>query len=119
MEHGQIHPLRLASMRYREHLDSYENRVAAQLVDRLREHLSRRIRELTTLADCLARSSSSWPTVAVAQHVAVHLLAENQQDSARTFATSGIDRFAASPNGGTAHTECRCCASRSPGPCAG
>jgi flavin reductase (DIM6/NTAB) family NADH-FMN oxidoreductase RutF len=44
---------------------------------------------------CLARSSSSWPTVARAEHVAVHLLGEDQRDVARTFATSGIDRFAA------------------------
>lgn len=44
---------------------------------------------------CLARSSSSWPTVAGAGHVAVHLLGERQQEVARTFATSGIDRFAA------------------------
>jgi len=44
---------------------------------------------------CLDRSSSSWPAVAVAEHVAVHLLAQHQQDLARTFATSGIDRFAA------------------------
>ncbi len=44
---------------------------------------------------CLARSSSSWPTVARAEHVAVHLLGEDQHHVARTFATSGIDRFAA------------------------
>ncbi|MFG1658306.1 flavin reductase family protein [Micromonospora chersina] len=44
---------------------------------------------------CLARSSSSWPTVAGAEHVAVHLLGEKQREVARTFATSGIDRFAA------------------------
>ncbi|MFJ8580087.1 flavin reductase family protein [Micromonospora sp. NPDC093277] len=44
---------------------------------------------------CLARSSSSWPTVAGARHVAVHLLGEGQREVARTFATSGIDRFAA------------------------
>jgi flavin reductase (DIM6/NTAB) family NADH-FMN oxidoreductase RutF len=43
---------------------------------------------------CLARSSSSWPTVAGAEHVAVHLLGEDQRSVARTFATSGIDRFA-------------------------
>ncbi|NUT37594.1 MAG: flavin reductase family protein [Hamadaea sp.] len=42
----------------------------------------------------LARSSSSWPTVVRAEHVAVHLLGEDQHDVARTFATSGIDRFA-------------------------
>jgi flavin reductase (DIM6/NTAB) family NADH-FMN oxidoreductase RutF len=43
---------------------------------------------------CLYRGSSSWPAVAVAEHVAVHLLAANQTDVARTFATRGIDRFA-------------------------
>jgi flavin reductase (DIM6/NTAB) family NADH-FMN oxidoreductase RutF len=43
---------------------------------------------------CLDRTASSWPTVAVADHVAVHLLSHRQQDLARTFATSGIDRFA-------------------------
>jgi flavin reductase (DIM6/NTAB) family NADH-FMN oxidoreductase RutF len=44
---------------------------------------------------CLDRGSSSWPTVACAEHVAVHLLGEDQREVARTFATSGIDRFAA------------------------
>ncbi|QOC91988.1 flavin reductase family protein [Micromonospora craniellae] len=44
---------------------------------------------------CLNLGSSSWPTVAAARHVGVHLLALHQQDLARTFATSGIDRFAA------------------------
>ena len=43
---------------------------------------------------CLSRDASTWPTVARARHLAVHLLAENQQHIARTFATSGIDRFA-------------------------
>ncbi|MCX4473607.1 flavin reductase family protein [Micromonospora sp. NBC_01655] len=46
---------------------------------------------------CLARASSSWPTIQRAEHVAVHLLAAGQQQVARTFATSGIDRFAAHP----------------------
>ena len=44
---------------------------------------------------CLGRTSSSWPAVSRADHVAVHLLAQRQQDLARTFATSGVDRFAA------------------------
>src|SRR5207302_8363419 len=43
---------------------------------------------------CLNRSASSWPAVARADHVAVHLLAQGQQDLARRFATSGVDRFA-------------------------
>ncbi|GAB3960608.1 flavin reductase family protein [Micromonospora vulcania] len=51
---------------------------------------------------CLDLGSSSWPTVAQARHVAVHLLAHHQQELARTFATSGIDRFAAPPGGGPA-----------------
>ena len=44
---------------------------------------------------CLGRTSSSWPTVARADHVAVHLLSQRQQGLARRFATSGVDRFAA------------------------
>ncbi|MGA3540348.1 flavin reductase family protein [Micromonosporaceae bacterium DT194] len=44
---------------------------------------------------CLNRGSSSWPAVARAGHVAVHLLDEGQQEVAGIFATSGIDRFAA------------------------
>jgi flavin reductase (DIM6/NTAB) family NADH-FMN oxidoreductase RutF len=43
---------------------------------------------------CLARDSSSWPTVRRTGHVGVHLLAAGQQQLARTLATSGIDRFA-------------------------
>lgn len=44
---------------------------------------------------CLDVASSSWPVVAHAEHVAVHLLGAGQRDAARIFATSGIDRFAA------------------------
>ncbi|MEU1606256.1 flavin reductase family protein [Micromonospora matsumotoense] len=44
---------------------------------------------------CLGLGASSWPTVARSRHVVVHLLAHHQQELARTFATSGIDRFAA------------------------
>jgi flavin reductase (DIM6/NTAB) family NADH-FMN oxidoreductase RutF len=44
---------------------------------------------------CLDRASSSWPAVETAGHVAVHLLGTGQERLARTFATSGIDRFAA------------------------
>jgi hypothetical protein len=51
VEHGRIRPLRVLSQRYVEDVDFYENRVAAQLVDRLGEHLSRRIHELGTLAE--------------------------------------------------------------------
>jgi flavin reductase (DIM6/NTAB) family NADH-FMN oxidoreductase RutF len=43
---------------------------------------------------CLGQTSSSWPTLSRADHVAVHLLGHRQQPLARTFATSGIDRFA-------------------------
>ncbi|MBO4205763.1 flavin reductase family protein [Micromonospora echinofusca] len=47
---------------------------------------------------CLDRSSSSWPTVRRAGYLAVHLLAADQQEVARNFATSGIDRFAGYPD---------------------
>jgi len=47
---------------------------------------------------CLARSSSSWPVVEAAAHIGVHVLAERQAALATTFATSGIDRFAAPLN---------------------
>ncbi|OZV77425.1 flavin reductase [Micromonospora echinospora] len=43
---------------------------------------------------CIAHNTSSWPVIARADHIAVHLLTRNQDDIARTFATSGIDRFA-------------------------
>ncbi|MBO1330225.1 flavin reductase family protein [Streptomyces sp. VRA16 Mangrove soil] len=39
--------------------------------------------------------SSSWPTVAEATHVGVHILEEGQADLAATFARSGADRFGA------------------------
>jgi flavin reductase (DIM6/NTAB) family NADH-FMN oxidoreductase RutF len=43
---------------------------------------------------CLDRASSSWPTVGTASHIGVHVLTDTQEELARTFATSGIDRFA-------------------------
>lgn len=39
--------------------------------------------------------SSSWPVLAEADHVGVHILGEHQQELAATFARSGADRFAA------------------------
>lgn len=39
--------------------------------------------------------SSSWPAVAEAAYVGVHILGEHQQELAETFARSGTDRFAA------------------------
>jgi flavin reductase (DIM6/NTAB) family NADH-FMN oxidoreductase RutF len=44
---------------------------------------------------CLDRKASSWPAVERARTVAVHVLSGGQERVARTFATSGIDRFAA------------------------
>ncbi|WP_435586215.1 DUF2357 domain-containing protein [Micromonospora aurantiaca (nom. illeg.)] len=91
VEHGQIHPLRLVSLRYVEHLDFYENRVAAQLVDRLREHLSRRIRELTTLADGLAdldeyeqslRRTQSWRKLERLSKLVAHAVSDAAAPSA-------------------------------------
>lgn len=42
---------------------------------------------------CVGHTASSWPAVARAGHVGVHLLTRRQQDVARIFATSGINRF--------------------------
>jgi flavin reductase (DIM6/NTAB) family NADH-FMN oxidoreductase RutF len=44
---------------------------------------------------CVNVASSSWVAVSVAQHVAVHMLTEAQEGLARTFASTGVDRFAA------------------------
>ncbi|GAA0555484.1 flavin reductase family protein [Paractinoplanes ferrugineus] len=44
---------------------------------------------------CLAHTASAWPVIAAAGVVAVHVLAQEQEHVARTFATRGIDRFAA------------------------
>ncbi|MFF4183239.1 flavin reductase family protein [Streptomyces sp. NPDC001691] len=41
----------------------------------------------------IGTGSSSWPVVAEADHVGVHILGEHQQDLAATFARSGADRF--------------------------
>ncbi|MFE7120728.1 flavin reductase family protein [Streptomyces sp. NPDC057654] len=38
--------------------------------------------------------SSSWPVLAEAGHVGVHILGEHQRELAATFARSGADRFA-------------------------
>ncbi|MEV7426595.1 MULTISPECIES: flavin reductase family protein [unclassified Streptomyces] len=39
-------------------------------------------------------ASSSWPVLAEAAHVGVHILGEHQAELAATFARSGADRFA-------------------------
>jgi flavin reductase (DIM6/NTAB) family NADH-FMN oxidoreductase RutF len=44
---------------------------------------------------CLANSASAWPAVQAADTIAVHVLTDGQEQVARTFATRGIDRFAA------------------------
>ncbi|MCR3753717.1 hypothetical protein [Lentzea californiensis] len=54
IEHGELQPLRVLSTRYVDDFDFYENRVAAQLVDRLDEHLRKRLRELALLAAGIA-----------------------------------------------------------------
>lgn len=43
---------------------------------------------------CLDRASSSWPAVAAASYVGVHVLTDTQEALAQTFATKGVDRFA-------------------------
>jgi flavin reductase (DIM6/NTAB) family NADH-FMN oxidoreductase RutF len=43
---------------------------------------------------CIDHGASSRPAVDAATHAAVHVLDRGQTELARTFATSGIDRFA-------------------------
>ncbi|MEV7081885.1 flavin reductase family protein [Streptomyces sp. NPDC093516] len=43
----------------------------------------------------IGTGASSWPAMAEAGHVGVHLLGEHQQELAATFARSGADRFGA------------------------
>lgn len=43
----------------------------------------------------ISTGSSSWPAVAEAGHVGVHILGEHQRELADTFARSGADRFGA------------------------
>ncbi|MEV6315281.1 flavin reductase family protein [Streptomyces sp. NPDC051776] len=42
----------------------------------------------------IGTGSSSWPVIAEAGHVGVHVLGEHQQELAATFARKGADRFA-------------------------
>lgn len=41
----------------------------------------------------IGTGASSWPAIAAADHVGVHVLGEHQSDLAATFARSGADRF--------------------------
>ena len=43
----------------------------------------------------VARTSSSWPALAVAEHLGVHVLAAEQEELATRFARTGADRFGA------------------------
>jgi len=43
----------------------------------------------------IGTGASSWPVIAEAEHVGIHILGEHQQDLAATFARSGADRFGA------------------------
>ena len=45
------------------------------------------------VAFCAANSSSTWPTIQSAGHFCVNIVAEDQQDVCRLFATKGADRF--------------------------
>ncbi|MEV8592314.1 flavin reductase family protein [Streptomyces sp. NPDC052013] len=45
------------------------------------------------LSFAVGTASSTWPAIATGDHVGVHVLAEDQQDLAATFARSGADRF--------------------------
>jgi 3-hydroxy-9,10-secoandrosta-1,3,5(10)-triene-9,17-dione monooxygenase reductase component len=46
---------------------------------------------------CPSRSSLTWPVIALAGHFCANLLADEQQELARVFGTSGRDKFAGVP----------------------
>ena len=46
---------------------------------------------------CPSRSSLTWPVIARAGHFCANLLADEQQELARVFGTSGRDKFAGVP----------------------
>ena len=43
---------------------------------------------------CAGKSSSSWPGIRAANAFCVNILAEDQEDVCRVFATKGVDKFA-------------------------
>jgi 3-hydroxy-9,10-secoandrosta-1,3,5(10)-triene-9,17-dione monooxygenase reductase component len=43
---------------------------------------------------CAAKSSSTWPSIRDAGHFCVNILADDQEEVSRVFATKGADRFA-------------------------
>jgi flavin reductase (DIM6/NTAB) family NADH-FMN oxidoreductase RutF len=45
------------------------------------------------VAFCAAHSSSTWPHIHAAGHFCVNVMAEDQEDVCRLFATKGADRF--------------------------
>jgi flavin reductase (DIM6/NTAB) family NADH-FMN oxidoreductase RutF len=51
-------------------------------------------REPQLVSFCLSREASCFPTMARADYLGVHLLAEHQHEVARTFASRRVDRFA-------------------------
>ena len=64
-------------------------------------------------------SSSSWPVIAEADHIGVHILGDHQQELAATFARSGADRFAAPTAWRIGPGVCRCWMAYWPGWSAG
>jgi 3-hydroxy-9,10-secoandrosta-1,3,5(10)-triene-9,17-dione monooxygenase reductase component len=57
------------------------------------------------VAFCAAKTSASYPKIEAAGHFVVNVLAEDQEDISRVFASKGIDKFAGigyrpSPGGG-------------------
>jgi flavin reductase (DIM6/NTAB) family NADH-FMN oxidoreductase RutF len=45
------------------------------------------------VAFCAAKSSTTWPSIQAAGHFCVNVLAEEQEDVSRLFATRGADKF--------------------------
>jgi 3-hydroxy-9,10-secoandrosta-1,3,5(10)-triene-9,17-dione monooxygenase reductase component len=45
------------------------------------------------VAFCAGKTSTSWPKIATAGHFVVNVLAEDQEDVSRVFASKGTDKF--------------------------
>lgn len=43
---------------------------------------------------CPAKTSTSWPRIAATSHFCVNVLGDHQEDVCRTFARTGVDKFA-------------------------
>lgn len=96
------HPLAdIAADRFKQAFRAYPAGVVVVTADAGRGPVGFTATSLTSLSlspplvsFAIATGSSSWPHIEQARSAVVHFLGSDQEPLARTFATSGIDRFA-------------------------